>query len=191
MKKDNVLFLLADGFEEIEALATLDACRRAGLNCVTASIMPTNIVRGAHDIRVTSDANLADEQVAATDWALIVLPGGMPGSTNLRDDERVIKLLQKTAAAGKYIAAICAAPIVLARAGLIEGKRLTSYPGFAEQLPGAIYVEDAVCQDDRLITARGPALALPFAFKIIEVLCGKNVADEVAAGMLWPMLGKA
>jgi protein deglycase len=116
---------------------------------------------------------------------MVVLPGGLPGADHLRDDPRVIDLLRQMAAAGKYTAAICAAPRVLARAGLLDGKRATSYPGALDiaAVPGLDYREQAVITDDRVVTSRGPGTAMDFALELIELLAGRAQRDSVEAGL--------
>ncbi len=179
MKK--ICIPLADGFEEIEAVTLIDVLRRAGFGVTTCGVHGLQ-VRGSHEITVAADTTL--DRALEDAWDLVVLPGGMPGSTNLRDDARVGKLLEKTAKAGGYIGAICAAPIALARFGFVEGKSVTSYPGFAEQLVGARYREDRVVCDGKLLTSRGPGTAMEFALAIVEQLGGRAKADELRKQML-------
>ncbi len=176
-----VCVLMADGFEEIEAIAIIDVLRRAELEVTTAGLGGTS-VDGAHGVVVQADAALDD--VADQDWDLVVLPGGLPGATNLRDDARVQQLVKKQAASGKRVAAICAAPIALGAAGVLEGKNATSYPGFEDQLTGANTVEDRVCIDGNIITSRGPGTAIEFSLALVKELCGAEVADGLRNGML-------
>ncbi|KIR01472.1 ThiJ/PfpI family protein [Lachnospiraceae bacterium TWA4] len=160
--------LLADGFEEIEALTVVDVLRRAGIICDMTSIVEDKEVRGAHDIKVVADKNL---DAIDDSYQMVILPGGMPGATNLRDNEKVIELVQKfDRDENKFVAAICAAPIVLAKAGISTGRYVTSYPGFEEEFKDAHYEEDLVVVDGHLITARGPATALAFAYAIVNSL---------------------
>lgn len=163
MKK--VAVLLANGFEEIEALTVVDVLRRGNVNCSMVSINEKEVT-GAHNIKVIADEIISDD----LDVDMVVLPGGMPGATNLRDDLRVISLLKKMNNENKKIAAICAAPIVLAKAGIISGGDITSYPGFEDDLKEGNYKEDLVVISGNLITSRGPATALEFSYTLLDVL---------------------
>lgn len=181
MKK--VLIMLAEGFEEVEALTVVDYLRRMDITCDTCSIMDGNKVKGAHNIVVEADKSL-DEITNYDKYDGIVLPGGMPGATNLRDNDKVIEIVQSLYEEDKLIAAICAAPIILAKAGIIEGKNITSYPGFEEELKAANYKEDLVVQDGNIITARGPAVAVYFALDIVEYLLGKGKRESLEKDIL-------
>ena len=172
---------LANGFEEIEAVTLIDVLRRAGFSVTTCSLGSVQ-VRGAHSVIMTADLTI-DDALRDT-WDMVVLPGGMPGATNLRDDSRIGKLLDQAISANGYIGAICAAPIALARFGFIKGKKATSFPGFADQLPGAEYCEDRVVCDGRVFTSRGPGTAMEFALAIAEQLAGAAKADELRKQML-------
>jgi len=125
------------------------------------------------------------ERALLQDYDMIVLPGGLPGADNLRDDDRIIERLRSMSAAGKYTAAICAAPKVLAHAGLLQGKRATSFPGALEtdHIPGLVYQERAVVMDGKVITSRGPGTAMDFALTLIEQLVGRQRRDEVETGL--------
>lgn len=180
MKK--VAVLLAEGFEEIEALTVVDVLRRANIQCDMVSINKKDVI-GAHNIKVSADI-LIDE---VKDIDMVVLPGGMPGATNLRDNKKVIRLIQELIKDNKKVGAICAAPIVLAKAGVIEGEDITSYPGFEEELKGANYKEDAVVVSNNIITSRGPATALEFAYTIVKELNPTKEID-VRDGMLYYMI---
>lgn len=183
MKK--AALLLAPGFEEIEALTVVDVLRRADIQCDTFSTS-TLLVEGSHRITVQADKLLDD---TVKDYDMLILPGGLPGSTNLRDDERVITLVQFfNATPGKFIAAICAAPIVLEKAGIIKGRRLTSYPSanHTALFKEADYTEDLVAIDGNMITSRGPATTLLFSYTLIEVL-GKD-SSGLKQGMLYNLL---
>ncbi len=176
-----VLVPLAPGFEEIEAVTIIDVLRRGGLDVTTASLGDT-AVRGAHDIVVNADTTL-DE--AAGPFDAVVLPGGIPGATNLRDDQRVRSLLCDVVAAGGTAAAICAAPIALEAAGLLKDRRATSYPSFRDQLVSAASREDArVVVDGPIVTSAGPGTALEFATALVERFVGKETADALRQGML-------
>ncbi len=178
-----VCVLLADGFEELEAVTIIDVLRRAGVETSVLGVT-TRAVRGSHGITVTADGLLA--QGADQAWDMVVLPGGMPGSANLRDDAGVQALLKRQAQRGGKLAAICAAPIALAAAGLLDGRRATSYPTFADQLGSADYRETEVVVDGDLITSRGPGTALAFALRLVTELQGSQLAGELGQQMLAP-----
>jgi len=178
----SVLVPLAQGCEELEAVTVVDLLRRAGIEVVTAGLdaQPVTASRG-----MTLLPDMTLEMALQQSFDMVVLPGGLPGADHLRDDPRVIRLLQEMAASDAYTAAICAAPRVLARAGLLDGKRATSYPGALdiEAVPGIEYLETAVVTDGRVITSRGPGTAMDFALVLIETLVGKSKRDEVEAGL--------
>jgi 4-methyl-5(b-hydroxyethyl)-thiazole monophosphate biosynthesis len=173
-----VLVPLAEGFEEIEAVAIVDLLRRAGVEVRTASLTGREVT-GSHDITVLADARL--DEVDAGDYDMIVLPGGMPGTTHLKSDPRIARLLQQFAASGRFTAAICAAPSVLAHAGLLEGRKATSFPGFLTpgSAPGIQLSKDAVVVDGKVATSRGPGTAVPFGLALIELLEGPEARREV------------
>jgi 4-methyl-5(b-hydroxyethyl)-thiazole monophosphate biosynthesis len=170
-----VYMFLADGFETVEALAPADVMRRAGINVVTVSIMGRKTVSSAHGINVEADTLFGDSDYSDAD--ALVLPGGSQGTENLSAFEPLRALLAQTCEAGRIIAAICAAPMVFGRIGLLAGRRATCYPGCEGDLAGAKYTASAVEQDDNIITACGPAASFEFGFAIVENLCG---ADAVA-----------
>ena len=180
-----VLVLLAEGFEDIEAVAIVDLLRRAGIEVRTASLAGREVT-GSHDITVLADARL--DEVEAGDYDMIVLPGGMPGTTHLKSDPRVTRLLRQFAESGRYTAAICAAPSVLAHAGLLEGRRATSFPGFLTpgSAPGIRLSEDAVVVDGKVATSRGPGTAVPFGLALIELLEGPEARREVQERLQLP-----
>ena len=173
--------LLADGFEEIEAVTVADVLRRAEVETVLVGTK-AGTVTGAHGIELRADAVLPE--VTDRAWDLVALPGGMPGATNLRDDPAVCALLRRQVAEGRIAGAICAAPIALAAAGVLEGRRATCYPGFRDQLGGATYEKAPVVTDGPVITSRGPGTALSFALTLTAELCGTAVRDRLAAAML-------
>jgi 4-methyl-5(b-hydroxyethyl)-thiazole monophosphate biosynthesis len=179
----SVLVPLAQGCEELEAVTVVDLLRRAGIHVVTAGL-DEQPVRASRGVVLLPDMTL--EEALKSDYDMVVLPGGLPGADHLGDDARVIGLLQEMAAAGKYTAAICAAPRVLARAGLLDGKRATSYPGALETaaVPGLEYSDEAVVTDGNVVTSRGPGTAMDFALHLIELLAGRTGRDTVEAGML-------
>jgi len=174
---------LAEGFEEIEAATIIDLLRRAGIEVVVASLAST-AVRGAHGLGFSADLML--DAALAADYDLVVLPGGEPGATNLRDDARVQTLVKRQAAAGRLLGAICAAPKVLAAAGLLDGRDATSYPGFLDEkpAPGMRYLAQPVVVDGRIVTSRGPGTAMEFALALIEMLLGREARSKVEAPLL-------
>lgn len=174
-----VLVVLADGFEEIEAVTLIDVLRRAGVEVTGASLGAT-CVRGAHNLSLLADCRLDDIQSDSFDCVL--LPGGMPGSRNLRDDPRVLALLSRHAKEDRYIGAICAAPIALEAAGVLKGKRATSFPGY--DLPSARYCEDRVVVDGKVVTSRGPGTALEFALEWVKILVGSGEAEQLKQEMV-------
>ena len=180
MKK--VLIPLAPGFEEIEAITLIDVLRRGGVEVVVAGTSPGPI-EGAHRIPVIADQSL--QSVKSTDFDMIVLPGGDLGVKNLQREERLLSLLGEFTAQGRYVAAICAAPSILASAGLICGKQVTSYPSVKPQVAStALYTEERVAVDGKIVTSRGPGTAMEFALKLVEILVGNEKAKELKEGML-------
>ncbi len=174
----NVCVLLAEGFEEIEAVTIIDVLRRAEVEVTTLGVGGAEVM-GAHGIAIRADSLLVD---AARDWDAVILPGGLPGATTLRDDPDVQDLIRAQHAAGRRVAAICAAPIALASAGVLTGKRATSYPGFP--LDGAEYCDDLVVVDGTVTTSRGPGTAMAFALQLTADLVSPEVADQLRQGML-------
>jgi 4-methyl-5(b-hydroxyethyl)-thiazole monophosphate biosynthesis len=180
MKK--VFIFLAEGFEETEAIATIDVLCRGGLDVTSVSISGKREVTGAHGISV-----IANQLFTETDFsrgAMLVLPGGMPGAANLNAHAGLKSLLKQYADEGKYVAAICAAPLVLGGLGLLQGKEATSYPGYEDTLTGATFIKNPVVKDGNILTSRGPGFALHFGLAIVEILQGKDKAHEVAKGLL-------
>jgi 4-methyl-5(b-hydroxyethyl)-thiazole monophosphate biosynthesis len=176
-----VLVPLADGLEEIEAITIIDLLRRAGVDVTTASLLGMS-ARGAHDVTITADKNLDD--ALAGEYDMIVLPGGGVGAQNLEADARISTALKKQAAAGKFTCAICAAPVVLEHAGLLEGKKATCYPGF--ELSSANNTGEAVEVDGKVVTGRGPGTAMDFALALIEQLEGEDKRNEIEAQLVRP-----
>jgi 4-methyl-5(b-hydroxyethyl)-thiazole monophosphate biosynthesis len=181
-----VLIPLAEGFEEIEAVAIVDLLRRAGIEVDTASLARREVT-GSHGITIVTD--LALDEVDATGYDMVVLPGGMPGTKHLKEDPRVIALLRRFAEDGRYTAAICAAPSVLAHAGLLDGRKATSFPGFLlpASAPGLELTEDAVVVDGRIATSRGPGTAIPFGLALIELLEGSSARQAVQERLQLPV----
>jgi 4-methyl-5(b-hydroxyethyl)-thiazole monophosphate biosynthesis len=179
----SVLVPLAQGCEELEAVTVIDLLRRAGIGVVTAGL-DDQPVRASRGTVLVPDVTL-DEAVKQR-YDMIVLPGGLPGADHLNADPRIRGLLKEMAETDRYTAAICAAPKVLASTGLLQGRRATSFPGALQGFDGFSYVEDAVVQDGRIITSRGPGTAMDFALTLIENLAGKDKRDEVEAGLQRP-----
>jgi len=180
-----VLVPLAEGFEEIEAVTVVDLLRRAGIEVCTAALGHREVT-GSHGITVVADIGL--DAVVAADYDMIVLPGGMPGAEHLKSDLRVIGLLREFAATGRYTAAICAAPSVLAHAGLLRDRAATSYPGFLApgSAPGIRLRDDPVVIDGKVATSRGPGTAVPFGLALIELLEGPEARRAVQERLQLP-----
>ncbi len=191
MSEKRAAVLLADGFEEGESLFVIDILRRASIGCDSVSI-DQEMVRGGHDIYVKADRIISKE--IFDDYDLVVIPGGMPGAANLRDCELVIDWVKKFDEEKKYVAAICAGPMVLKQAGISASRTLTSYPAdkYRDMFADAQYIDDnakmeqMVVTDGNLITSRGPATTFPFAYKLVEVLGGD--AETLKNGMLYNAL---
>lgn len=180
MKK--VYVFLADGFEDVEALIPVDVLRRGGIDVTTVSISDFPLVTSAHGVNI--EADIMFEQGDFSDADLIFLPGGMPGASNLFAHKGVCKVVVDQFAAGKKVAAICAAPgVVLGQLGILEGKKATCYPGFEQMLDGATYTADLVTVDGNVTTAEGPAAAFPFAYELLAQLVDKKTSDQIAEGM--------
>lgn len=177
-----IFVFLADGFEEIEALTPIDVLRRAGLSVQTVSVMNGQVVTGAHGVPVLADAMFAD--IHSEDAEMILLPGGLPGATNLDAHEGLGNMILDFAKEEKPLAAICAAPLVFGNRGLLEGKKATCYPGFETYLKGAEYTAALVEKDGNFITGKGPGAAMEFAFAIVEKYCGIDKVNELKQGMM-------
>ena len=182
MEKQVCVFL-ADGFEEIEGLTVVDLLRRAGVHVTTVSITGEHTIHGAHGIDVQAD-KLFDE-VAYTKQDMVVLPGGMPGTLHLGEHEGVKQVLEQFCREKKYIAAICAAPSVLGKYGMLKGRKATSYPGFEDALLGAEYVYDKVVADEYFVTSRGMGTAIAFALKLIELLLGEEKSKKIGESIIY------
>lgn len=183
MKNRSYLFL-AEGFEEIEALTVVDVMRRAGMDVKTVSIATKHSVRGAHGVEVTADILMKDVDMANAEW--LILPGGLPGSSNLAACATLNDMLRKQSAEGGKIAAICAAPaLVLAPLGILDGREATCYPGMEQHCPKAIMRPDRVVALDNLITGNGPSSALRFALAIVANSMGESQAQAVGSAMLF------
>lgn len=182
-KMAKICVFTADGFEEIEGLTVVDLLRRAGAEVLMVSVDEELTVRGSHDIELKADV-LFDE-VCYDDVDILVLPGGMPGTLNLRSHQKLCTLLEEFAAKGKKIAAICAAPMVLGEIGILKGKRATCYPGFEEKLVGAEACTEPVVRDGNITTSRGLGTAIPFALELISQLYGKEKAEEIKKSVIY------
>ena len=177
-----IFVFLADGFEEIEALTPVDILRRAGLSVKTVSVMGEQVVAGAHGVPVLADVMF--DEVNAEDAEMILLPGGLPGATNLDAHQGLSQMILDFAKEEKPLAAICAAPLVFGNRGLLEGKKATCYPGFETYLKGAQYTAALVEKDGNFITGKGPGAAMEFAFAIVEKYCGMDKVNELKQGMM-------
>ena len=180
-----VLVPLADGCEELEAVTIVDILRRAGIDVVTAGL-DDQLVRASHGVRIMPDTNL--DEALTRDYDMVVLPGGLPGADNLNEDPRIKELLKKMANSERFTAAICAAPKVLANAGLLRGKKATAYPGSLDSVnhQAQLVSGEAVVRDGKVITSRGPGTAMDFALALIEALTGKAKRDEVERALVRP-----
>lgn len=181
----SVLVPLAQGCEELEAVTVIDLLRRAGIDVVTASL-DHEPVRASRGTVLIADKTL--DEALQQNYDMIVLPGGLPGADHLDADPRIKELLNTMSATNKFTAAICAAPKVLASAGLLAGKRATGFPGVLEKLhlPETEIVENPVVIDDKVVTSRGPGTAMDFALQLIELLSGKESRNSVEAALQRP-----
>ncbi|SEF81282.1 4-methyl-5(b-hydroxyethyl)-thiazole monophosphate biosynthesis [Xylanibacter ruminicola] len=177
-----VYVFLADGFEDVEALIPVDVLRRGGVDVITVSTTEFPLVESAHGVNIEADIQF--EQGDYSDADLLMLPGGMPGASNLFAHEGVRQALKAHFEAGKKISAICAAPaVVLAPLGILDGRKATCYPGFESELKNAQYTGDLVTVDGNIITAEGPAAAFPYAYELLTQLVNKETSDQIAEGM--------
>lgn len=173
---------IADGFEEIEALTTIDILRRCGLEVTTVSVTGTRLIRGAHGVPIMVDTVFRKGETGKSQG--LILPGGMPGAKNLSLHEGLRKALLFHHERRTLIAAICAAPMVLGKRDLLVGRRATCYPGFEQELRGAMYVNTPVCEDDNLITAQGSAYTMDFAFAIAARFVDSATLAQVKSSLL-------
>lgn len=169
---------LAEGFEEIEAIAPIDILRRADIDVTTVSVVSYKEVCGAHGIKIVAD--ILFDEADYSDNDLLLLPGGMPGTKNLDAHQGLKSLLRIQAEQGKLLAAICAAPSIMGNMGLLQGKKAVCYPGFESKLLGATLSAEKVIQSGNIITGVGAGVAVAFALKLVEVLKGKATADKIA-----------
>ena len=173
---------LAEGFEEIEAISIVDVLRRADVEVIIVSVTDKLEVKGAHDIKIFAD--MLFEEVDYTDIFMIVLPGGMPGASNLNAHVGLKAEIKHFSAENKQLAAICAAPMVFGNLGILEAKQVVCYPGFESYLKGAEVLTTPVMQSGNVITSRGPGTAIRFALKIVEIAVSTEKAKLVASQML-------
>lgn len=176
---EKVYIFLADGFEEVEGLTVVDLLRRAGIDVCMVSIQESKEITGSHNIKV-----IADQLFEDTDYKeakMLILPGGMPGTKHLGEHEGLIDLLKSFHEKGNRISAICAAPSVLGQNQILQGKKVTCYPGNEDKLLGAVYTGNKVEIDSNIITSKGLGTAIEFSLAIIESLINKETADKIAA----------
>jgi len=174
---------MADGFEEMEAITVIDLLRRADIDVVIVSIMGRKQVTSARNIRIEADELFED--VDYDDCEMMVFPGGGGGARNLDNHEGVVKMIKEFNDSKKWIAAICAAPMILGHHHILDGRKATIYKGMEDELLGATYVDEKVVVDGQIISSQGPATAIEFSLKIIEVLKGKEKAAAVATALLF------
>lgn len=181
-----ITVFLANGFEEVEAITPVDIMRRAGLDVRTVSIYDSPMVTGAHKVPIQADMVFCQVDFSQVD--LIVLPGGLPGSTNLDACEPLCQAIKKHTEGGKPVAAICAAPLVLGHLGLLVGRKATCYPGVEPELAGATCTGAMVEVDGNIITGKGPAAAFEFGFTLVEQLKSSEATLLLRDGMLYSQL---
>lgn len=177
-----IYVFLAEGFEEIEALTPVDVLRRAGLDVRTVSVGVDRSVRGAHGITVEADILFGETDYS--DASMLILPGGMPGTTHLREFEPLCRLLVSAHERGVQLAAICAAPMVLGELGLLRGREAICYPGFEDRLIGAELSDKKVVVDGDILTAAGMGVALDFALEAVRMHLGGGIASRIAASVI-------
>lgn len=173
---------LATGFEEIEAITVIDVLRRAEITAEAVSVTGEHLVEGAHGVVVKADLLFDEADYDSCD--MIVLPGGMPGTTNLGAHKGLAEQLKKFAAQDRWLAAICAAPMILGETGLLKGKMAVIYPGMEKHLKEALIGEDKVVTDGRIVTSKGPGTAIDFAMALVEILKDKVAVSELRKAML-------
>jgi len=176
----SAIIVLADGFEEIEAVTCIDILRRAGIDVFTLGLNSLE-VRGARDIYVKADMLFSDFNGS---FDAIVLPGGMPGTDNLAKSQPLLELIKDANQKEKICAAICAAPTVLAKAGILGGKKAACYPGLEDRLTDALPLTEPVVTDGNIITSRAVGTTIPFALKLVEALAGEDVANKIRSAIL-------
>ncbi|HCU07505.1 MAG TPA: DJ-1 family protein [Clostridiales bacterium] len=178
-----IFVYIAEGFEEIEALTPVDVLRRAGLQVETVSVENDLTVAGAHGITIVCDTMLAESEKIQAE--ALILPGGMPGALGLLHSPVLLERLRSENEKGTLICAICAAPMVLAKAGILSGRKAVIYPGMEAEIKGAVPCSAIVCVDENLITSQGPATAMPFSLEILKALTDAHTRDEIKKGLLF------
>lgn len=176
-----VYTFLATGFEDVEALIPVDIFRRGGIEVKTVSITGDKMVESAHGVKIQAD--ILFDEADFSDAELLMLPGGLPGATNLRDHEGLCAALLAHYNRGGKVSAICAAPMVLGKLGILKGKRATCYPGFENYMTGAEYTAELFTTDGNVTTGEGPAATFPYAYALLEQFIGKERVDEIREGM--------
>lgn len=175
---------LAEGFEEIEALTVVDILRRAQIDVQTVAVGGQKLVEGAHGITVQADILQEEADYSAAE--MLVLPGGMPGTTNLMNNEALGREIQNYVQIGRWVAAICAAPMVLGHLGVLEGRQAMIYPGMEAHLIGAVPVhEQKVVRDGRIITSKAPGTAMDFALELVDAMKGRTTAEEIRGDLVF------
>jgi protein deglycase len=177
----NILVPLAPGFEEIETITIVDILRRSGARVCLAGLIE-GVIKGSRGVQLIADESI--NNIKYTNFDLIVLHGGQPGTDNLKKDPRVLKLLKNMAVDNRLIGAICAAPIILKENGVLKKRKWTSHPSLKERAVGDLYLEDRVVVDQNIITSRSPGTAMEFAFKLVEILFGKDRVVIVNKGVM-------
>jgi len=185
MKKIGII--ISPGFEEIEAITPIDILRRSGLEVITLGI-GSKSVKGSHNIVIETDF-LIDDYIDVDDLEGIVIPGGMPGATNIVNSTAAIKIVEKTYNKNCLVAAICASPgVVLGPLGLLVNRDFTCYPSFEDRVEGGIFLEQSVVVSDNIITSRGPGTAMEFSLAIVSYLISKEKADIISTALLFPRI---
>jgi len=181
-----VLVPLAQGCEELEAVTIIDILVRGGVEVVSASLDSNQVITASRGVQLVAQATLDD--VLNQKFDMVVLPGGLPGANYLEEDSRVLKILQQTVSHGGFSAAICAAPKVLVKAGLLDNKKATGYPGIIDKSPaiGMSYINQPVVEDGQVITSRGPGTAMDFALELLEKLQGVEIRQQVETALVRP-----
>lgn len=180
---NKVFVFLADGFEEIEGLTVVDLLRRADIETRTVSIGDSKKITGSHRIEI--EADMMFHEVLEPEGAMYVLPGGMPGTLHLKEHKGLGDLLKRAYQDEKYLAAICAAPTVFEKYGILKGKKATSYPAMEKELASADYQTENVVVDGNIITSRGLGTAIEFAAKLVEILRGTQEKEELLKSIVY------